>query len=752
MKSRALVRFILLSFILVALMPKESEDSHPVGEMVRQAPAYVTTDFPWEMFHHDPSHSGYTQASAPSTNSLLWSALTGGAVYSSPSVVGGIVYVGSSDANLYALDESSGQVLWVWRTGATVVASPAVQGGTVYVPSLDQTLYALDAKTGQLRWSSVQIAPVSSSPTLSGGMLFFGTEFSVLAGTAQILGLNATTGAPIWSFNWPASIATSPSVYLGNVFVGTGNGWVLALDQVSGQLLWQYRTGTRPVSTPSISAGTLYVTTERNRAFALDAASGMLKWTQAFGGLSNPTPTSPGLSKGRLVIGTGSGQIIALNATTGSMLWTYGTSGPVSSSPALTDDTVFAGSGDNNLYSLTLAGGILNWAYATGGAIVASPAVADGIVFFASGDGGVYAVGPPIPILAVTVSALPSRVRSGMVSQATITVTASSPLQDPVSLVIGSNIGSLTTPTYKGGGVYVAEYTAPLVGATTTESIAATASKPGFMPGSGWVLITVEPPALMTASATLDRVSVSPGTRAMLTIRLQNGSLPVVGANIIPLSTMGNFSDVTDQENGNYTVEYWPPERDFNEPTPITIFVGATKPGFQSATLTKQLVVYGSMPQPPFVLPELPTVPIAITGAAISTSALGAYWLKHRKKDEKPRPIERSLEFEAALLRAVGSASELVGPNVWRDIMERIEYRYGVIQDGISQKLDIFDQGLTETLGFGAYLVRRLIVRRLYQELRLETLPDLQQDFITTIRNTEMVFLRQQKRERNYHR
>ncbi len=732
-------------------MPKESEDSHPVGEMVRQAPSYVTTDFPWEMFHHDPSHSGYTQARAPSTNSLLWRTLTGGAVYSSPSIVDGIVYIGSSDANLYAFDESSGQVLWVWRTGAAVVASPAVQGGTVYVPSLDQTLYSLEAKTGKLRWSSVQIAPVSSSPTFSGGLLFLGTEFSSTVGTAQVLGLNATTGAAIWSFNWPASIS-SPSVYLGNVFVGTGNGWVLALDQVSGQLLWQYQTGNRPVSSPSISAGTLYVTTERNRAFALDAASGTLKWTQAFGGLSNPTPTSPGLSKGRLVIGTGSGQIIALNATTGSMFWTYTTSGPVSSSPALTDDTVFAGSRDNNLYSLTLASAILNWAYATGGAIVASPALADGIVFFASGDGGVYAVGLPVPVLTVTVSALPSRVRSGMVSQATITVTASSLLQDPVSLVISPNIGSLTAPTYKGGGVYETEYSAPFVGATTIERITATASKPGFMSGSGWVLITVEPPALMTASATLDRVSISPGTRALLTIRLQNGSLPVVGANVIPLSTMGNFSGVTDQGNGNYTVEYLPPERDFNEPTPMTILVGATKPGFQSATLTKQLVVYGSLPRPPFALPELPIIPIAITGATISTSALGAYWFKHRKKDEKPRPIERSLEFEGVLLRAVGSASELVGEKVWKDIMERIEHRYGGIQDGISQELDIFDQGLTETLGFGAYLVRKLIVRRLYEELRLETLPDLQQDFITTIRNAEKVFLRQQKRERNYHR
>jgi len=37
-----------------------------------------------------------------STGQQLWSATTGGSIYSSPAVVNGIVYVGSDDGSLYA--------------------------------------------------------------------------------------------------------------------------------------------------------------------------------------------------------------------------------------------------------------------------------------------------------------------------------------------------------------------------------------------------------------------------------------------------------------------------------------------------------------------------------------------------------------------------------------------------------------------------------------------------------------------------
>ena len=71
---------------------------------------------------------------------------------SSPVVANGVVYVGSIDGNLYALNAGTGALLWKYTTGSAVDSSPAVANGVVYVGSDDNNLYALNASTGALLW------------------------------------------------------------------------------------------------------------------------------------------------------------------------------------------------------------------------------------------------------------------------------------------------------------------------------------------------------------------------------------------------------------------------------------------------------------------------------------------------------------------------------------------------------------------------------------------------------------------------
>jgi len=67
-------------------------------------------------------------------------------------VVNGVVYVGSDDDNVYALNARTGALLWSHGTGS-VFSSPAVANGLVYVGSYDGNVYALNASTGALLWS-----------------------------------------------------------------------------------------------------------------------------------------------------------------------------------------------------------------------------------------------------------------------------------------------------------------------------------------------------------------------------------------------------------------------------------------------------------------------------------------------------------------------------------------------------------------------------------------------------------------------
>jgi outer membrane protein assembly factor BamB len=57
-------------------------------------------------------------------------------------VANGVVYFGSKDDSLYALDARTGAQLWSYATKNEVIASPIVDNGTVYLGSNDGYLYA----------------------------------------------------------------------------------------------------------------------------------------------------------------------------------------------------------------------------------------------------------------------------------------------------------------------------------------------------------------------------------------------------------------------------------------------------------------------------------------------------------------------------------------------------------------------------------------------------------------------------------
>ena len=76
------------------------------------------------------------------TGAVKWSYTAGGLITSSPAVVDGVVYVGSYDGKLYALDAVTGAVKWSYITGSGIESSPAVANGVVYIGSDDATIYA----------------------------------------------------------------------------------------------------------------------------------------------------------------------------------------------------------------------------------------------------------------------------------------------------------------------------------------------------------------------------------------------------------------------------------------------------------------------------------------------------------------------------------------------------------------------------------------------------------------------------------
>ena len=139
-----------------------------------------------------PSHSGAGTGNPALTPKLLWNYTTGGWVFSSPAVVNGVVYIGSSNykgiegppfpniGNVYALNATSGAKLWNYTTGVLLYSSPAVVNGVVYIGSFDGNVYALNATSGNQIWNYTT-GGVWSSPVVVNGVVYIGSNGNVYA-------------------------------------------------------------------------------------------------------------------------------------------------------------------------------------------------------------------------------------------------------------------------------------------------------------------------------------------------------------------------------------------------------------------------------------------------------------------------------------------------------------------------------------------------------------------------------------------
>jgi len=91
----------------------------------------------WTQFRYGPKHQGYNPYEKLLSTSTVaglnqaWRYDTGDFIASSPAVANGVVYFGSYDDKLYALDASTGALKWTATAGGNIFTSPTVADGVV---------------------------------------------------------------------------------------------------------------------------------------------------------------------------------------------------------------------------------------------------------------------------------------------------------------------------------------------------------------------------------------------------------------------------------------------------------------------------------------------------------------------------------------------------------------------------------------------------------------------------------------------
>ena len=312
-----------------------------------------------------------------------WSFRTDGCVQSAPAVVDGVVYVGSDDGSLHAVDAATGQRKWIRPLYARPVRStPMVHGDLMYVTD-DLKLYATDVQTGQGRWDFGMGMEVSTTVGIFGGLLCVGSgsELSVLEAERGIKHWGSSSG--LTNLRW---VVMADALAI----VGNRGSHVYAVDAINRRKMWTTRVTEGPVSGPSaLCDGTLYVGNRRGELHALDTSNGRKVWRHDTRGAMWSAPT---VADGTVYVGNDDDRLYAFDSDTGELKWRFNGTAPIRSSPAVAGATVYFGSDDGSVYAVDTATGRERWQFPTGGPVMSSPAVADGVVYVGSDDGKVYAI------------------------------------------------------------------------------------------------------------------------------------------------------------------------------------------------------------------------------------------------------------------------------------------------------------------------------------------------------------------------
>lgn len=312
----------------------------------------------------------------------------GDAIQSSPTIVDGVIYVGSADGQLYALDAETCEELWSVETGAAIVSSPQVIHETVYVGSDTGEVLALATEDGSEEWTVETGDAVGSSPTFDDDIVYVGSN------DGSLYAIDAETGEVAWTEAVGAPIASSPTVADETVYVGTGAGELVAIDTASESTDWSKPIGSEILSSPTVAGGTVFVGSDEGHLTARSTADGSEEWTAETGGAVD---SSPAVVDDVVYVGSDDDHVYAMTVSTGETVWSFDAEAPVVSSPTVAGEKLFVGTGNDtseagHLFAIEAATGTEHWRFSTDGAVQSSPTVADGAVYFGTDAGVLSAI------------------------------------------------------------------------------------------------------------------------------------------------------------------------------------------------------------------------------------------------------------------------------------------------------------------------------------------------------------------------
>lgn len=246
-----------------------------------------------------------------------WSHRIDAPIYARPVSDGSRVYVVDARGGVTALDASSGARIWGVQVAEYTVEAPvALKDGVLYFGSWDEHVYAVNAADGAVLWKSKgegsatkpasrYYSPADAPPVVAGGGVFVADRAMLLAQ------FDAATGERSGSWENCSAVAASEA---GDALYLRRTDGRLTRMRPDGEVLWDVQAGMSAVPAPPVeSHGVVYAASGGGTVRALSADDGRELWSyQASPG--SWMFASPAASGGRVYVVSMDGFVTALAA------------------------------------------------------------------------------------------------------------------------------------------------------------------------------------------------------------------------------------------------------------------------------------------------------------------------------------------------------------------------------------------------------------------------------------------------------
>src|SRR6185436_4547399 len=233
------------------------------------------------------------------------------------------------------------EILWQTKVSSTWLMPAMLADGMLYTGSGDGVLYALNAETGEIMWSAEGFEALESTGAIAGDIIVTG-GFSRL-----VQAFERHTGNVLWTYRSGYPVQGSPLIVEDRVFIATDHA-VYALELQTGKLIWQAATGNENafMGAPAYDNGVIY-TTGGKLLLALDGETGKELWRvekdAAFLGVA--------VADRQVYVGNWDLNLYAFDQSTGEERWRFKGKGEFWSAPAVHANIVYAGNIDQFLYA-----------------------------------------------------------------------------------------------------------------------------------------------------------------------------------------------------------------------------------------------------------------------------------------------------------------------------------------------------------------------------------------------------------------